>query len=285
MNERLGRGLSALIPSGAENPETRSDLGTLPIAQIKANPYQPRRNFDPGALAELAESIKANGIIQPLIVNKTADSAYELIAGERRLQAARLAGLEAVPVVIRSVSQKEQLQLAIVENVQREDLDPIEEAYAYQTLAEDFKLTHLEVAQIVSRERTTVTNSIRLLKLPLEVQALVSEGTLSSGHARAVLGVEPELQALFAQHIIQYRLNVRQAEQKAKTFASAKARASSPIADPALQKSLEKDLHSAFGLRAKVSEQGGKGRIILSYTGSEELARLRELLKAIRKDS
>ncbi|MDD3144094.1 MAG: ParB/RepB/Spo0J family partition protein, partial [Candidatus Cloacimonetes bacterium] len=153
MNERLGRGLSALIPQDQDSPEPRSNLGTLPLNQIKANPYQPRRVFDPVALQELAESIKANGIIQPLIVNKTAASDFELIAGERRLQAARLAGLESVPVVIRSVSQKEQLQLAIVENVQREDLDPIEEAYAYQTLADDFKLTHQEVAQIVSRDR------------------------------------------------------------------------------------------------------------------------------------
>jgi ParB family chromosome partitioning protein len=282
MNERLGRGLSALIPQAQDRPETGSNLGTLPIEQIKTNPYQPRRVFDPDALQELAESIKANGIIQPLIVNKTAASDYELIAGERRLQAARLAGLESVPVVIRSVSQKEQLQLAIVENVQREDLDPIEEACAYQTLADDFKLTHQEVAQIVSRDRATVSNSIRLLKLPLEVQSMVSSGLLSPGHARAVLAVGPELQALFAQYIIQYRLNVRQAEAKAKTFAP--SRAKEAPANREWSQSLERELSGAFGLKAKVSGQAAKGKITLSFSSAEELARLQELLKLIRKD-
>lgn len=282
MNERLGRGLSALIPQAQDRPETESNLGTLPIEQIKTNPYQPRRVFDPDALQELAESIKANGIIQPLIVNKTAASDYELIAGERRLQAARLAGLESVPVVIRSVSQKEQLQLAIVENVQREDLDPIEEACAFQTLADDFKLTHQEVAQIVSRDRATVSNSIRLLKLPLEVQSMVSSGLLSPGHARAVLAVEPELQALFAQYIIQYRLNVRQAEAKAKTFAPSQAK-ETPV-NREWSQSLERELSGAFGLKARVSGQAAKGKITLSYSSAEELARLQELLKLIRKD-
>lgn len=282
MNERLGRGLSALIPQAQDRPETGSNLGTLPIEQIKTNPYQPRRVFDPDALQELAESIKANGIIQPLIVNKTAASDYELIAGERRLKAARLAGLESVPVVIRSVSQKEQLQLAIVENVQREDLDPIEEACAYQTLADDFKLTHQEVAQIVSRDRATVSNSIRLLKLPLEVQSMVSSGLLSPGHARAVLAVEPELQALFAQYIIQYRLNVRQAETKTKTFAFSQAK-ETPV-NREWSQSLERELSGAFGLKARVSGQAAKGKITLSYSSAEELARLQELLKLIRKD-
>ena len=283
MNERLGRGLSALIPQDQDSPEPRSNLGTLPLNQIKANPYQPRRVFDPVALQELAESIKANGIIQPLIVNKTAASDFELIAGERRLQAARLAGLGSVPVVIRSVSQKEQLQLAIVENVQREDLDPIEEAYAYQTLADDFKLTHQEVAQIVSRDRATISNSIRLLKLPLEVQTMVSAGVLSPGHARAVLGVEPELQTLFAQHLVKYRLSVRQAEDKAKTFAP-----NQPQPAPANRywhKGLEQELSGVLGLKAKVSGQAAKGRITLSYSSAAELARLRELLKLIRKDA
>lgn len=283
MNERLGRGLSALIPQGQDNLETRSNLGTLPLEQIRTNPHQPRRNFDPGALDELARSIKINGIIQPLIVNKTEGSAYELIAGERRLQAARLAGLATVPVVIRSVSEKEQLQLAIVENVQREDLDPIEEACAYQTLADDFALTHQEVAQIVSRDRTTVTNSIRLLKLPLEVQSLISAGQLSPGHARAVLGVDPGLQSLFAQHIMQYRLNVRQAEEKARTFAQSKVK--EQPADPDLAKELELELRGALGLKARVSQTGHRGRITLSFSSSAELARLRELLRTARRES
>ncbi|HNT51757.1 MAG TPA: ParB/RepB/Spo0J family partition protein [Candidatus Syntrophosphaera sp.] len=282
MNEHLGRGLSALIPDREETPDTRANLGTLPLDRIRANPYQPRQNFDPDSLAELAESIKANGIIQPLIVTKAEGRDYELIAGERRLQAAKLAGLDMVPVVIRSVSQREQLQLAIVENIQREDLDPIEEARAYQTLAEDFGLTHQQVAQIVSKERVTITNSIRLLNLPGEVKTLVSAGQLSPGHARAVLAVEAELQPLFAQHIIQYRLTVRQAEDKAKSFAQARGLRQPPPETAQVWRKLESELQRALGLKARIKDFGGRGRITLSYSSPEELARLKELLKQLR---
>ncbi len=283
MNEHLGRGLSALIPDRPEPRESQASLGTLPIDRIKANPFQPRRNFDVDALAELAESIKANGIIQPLIVTKTEGSDYELIAGERRLQAARLAGLDSVPVVIRSVSHKEQLQLAIVENVQRQDLDPIEEAHAYQALAEDFSLTHQDIAQIMSKDRATISNSIRLLKLPAEVQALISAGEISPGHARAILSVEAEYQPLFAQFIIQYRLTVRQAEEKAKTFAESKIQPEHTSENSAFIKGFEKDLHRLLGLRVRVRERGGKGKITFEYTNLEELARFKDLLNLLRK--
>ena len=151
MNQRLGRGLDALIPQTQEQSLADMGLSTLPIEVIRLNRHQPRKNFNQDKLNELAESIKENGIIQPLIVSKTQSSDYMLIAGERRLQAAKLAGLDRVPVVIRSVSDKELLQLAIVENVQREDLNPIEEAMAYQALAEDFQLTHSEIATVVSK--------------------------------------------------------------------------------------------------------------------------------------
>ncbi|MBW6514165.1 MAG: ParB/RepB/Spo0J family partition protein [Candidatus Syntrophosphaera sp.] len=284
MNEHLGRGLSALIPDRDETPVGQANLGTLPIDRIKTNPYQPRRNFDPASLAELAESIKANGIIQPLIVTKTEGSDYELIAGERRLQAAKLAGLEQVPVVIRSVSHKEQLELAIVENIQREDLDPIEEAHAYQTLADEFQLTHQQIAQTVSKERTTVTNSIRLLNLPLEVQSLISDGQLSPGHARAVLSVEPEYQALFAQYIIQYRLTVRQAEAKAKTFAQTRVKPEHTTDNSAFLKSFAVDLQRLLGLKAKVNERGGRGKITLEYGSLEELAKFKDLINTLRRD-
>lgn len=284
MNERLGRGLSALIPKSSESG-SQSGLGTLPVAQIHANPHQPRRKFDPDALAELADSIKANGIIQPLIVNKTENSEYELIAGERRLQAAKLAGLDSVPVVIRSVSEKEQLQLAIVENVQREDLDPIEEALAYQTLADDFALSHQEVAGIVSRDRATVSNSIRLLKLPREVRDMVSTGVISPGHARAVLAVDPELQLQFAQHLIQYRLNVRQAEEKAKSFARDSKKKPVPAVDPAQTKILTQELQSALGLKVRINDRGGKGKITLSYGNPEELEKLKNLIKLSKENS
>lgn len=284
MNEHLGRGLSALIRDQEEKSPAGANLGTLPIERIRANSLQPRKNFDPEKLSELAESIKTNGIIQPLIVTKTEGSDYELIAGERRLQAARLAGIDSVPVVIRSVSKKEQLELAIVENVQREDLGPIEEALAYQTLVEDFSLTHQQVAQIVSKDRATVTNSIRLLKLSPETRQLVTDGLLTPGHARAVLSVEPEYQTQFAQYVIKYKLTVRQAEDKARTFALSQAKKSEPIPDnSAFLRGLEKDIRGALGLRAKVRERGGKGKITLEYADQEELARFKRLLASLKE--
>ncbi|HOD59626.1 MAG TPA: ParB/RepB/Spo0J family partition protein, partial [Candidatus Syntrophosphaera sp.] len=266
MKEHLGRGLSALIPDKEEIDDFKAHLSTLPVDQIKSNPLQPRLVIDDESIVELAESIKANGIIQPIIVNKTARSEYELIAGERRLRAAKLAGLDSVPVVIRSVDKKEQLQLAIVENIQRKDLDPIEEANAYQTLVEDFSLTHQEIAQMVGKDRPTISNCIRLLKLPLEIQAMVSEGKLSSGHARAILSIEPEYQVLFAQHIIQYHLTVRQAEEKAKTFIQQLEKPKPQENNPEILKTLEKDLHKILGLKVKVKERGGKGKITLEYS-------------------
>ena len=284
MKEHLGRGLSALIPDKEEIDDFKAHLSTLPVDQIKSNPLQPRLVIDDESIVELAESIKANGIIQPIIVNKTARSEYELIAGERRLWAAKLAGLDSVPVVIRSVDKKEQLQLAIVENIQRKDLDPIEEANAYQTLVEDFSLTHQEIAQMVGKDRPTISNCIRLLKLPLEIQAMVSEGKLSSGHARAILSIEPEYQVLFAQHIIQYHLTVRQAEEKAKTFIQQLEKPKPQENNPEILKTLEKDLHKILGLKVKVKERGGKGKITLEYSSPEELRHLQELLNTLRRD-
>jgi ParB family chromosome partitioning protein len=284
MNERLGRGLSALIPDHGDRREAHANIGTLPLDRIRANRYQPRRNFDPEKLAELAESIKENGIIQPLIVTKTEGSDYELVAGERRLQAAKLAGLDQVPVVIRSVSKKEQLQLAIVENIQREDLDPIEEANAYQALAEDFELTHQQIAQIMGKDRTTITNSLRLLKLPPEVQALVSSGELSSGHARAVLSAEASCQADFARHIVLYRLTVRQAEDKARTWKPESHPPRPAIADSPFIRSLETDISRLLGLKARVRNQGEKGRITLEYSTLEELTRFKDLINKLRRD-
>jgi ParB family transcriptional regulator, chromosome partitioning protein len=281
MNERLGRGLSALIPDRDEAKTGHLGLSTLPIDKIHANRYQPRKNFDNDKLAELADSIKENGIIQPLIVTKTEGSEYELIAGERRLQAAKLAGLEIVPVVIRSVSKKEQLQLAIVENIQREDLNPIEEALAYAALAEDFSLTHAQIAQIMAKERSTITNSIRLLKLPQSVQGMVNDGLISSGHARAILSVEEPLQEAFAEYIVQHGLTVRMAEERAPKFTG-----NNPPAKPEqtpLFHNLERDLQRTLGLKVKVTERNGKGSITLKYASHEELMAFKTLVNKLRE--
>jgi len=284
MNERLGRGLSALIPESREPENSRPGIGTLPIDSIKPNKYQPRKTFDQARLHELAESIKENGIIQPLIVTKTGSSEYELIAGERRLEAAKLAGLENVPVVIRSVSKKEQLQLAIIENIQREDLNPIEEALAYSALAEEFSLTHAEIAQTMSKDRATITNSIRLLKLPDEIKQQVASELLSPGHARSVLSVEPDYQRGFADFIIKYKLTVRQAEEKAKSYVQSLQKEEEHHKKTALIRSFEQELVSTLHLKATVREHKGKGKITLEYKSPAELELFKNLIKKLRQE-
>lgn len=283
MNEHLGRGLSALIPDRNQPENPQLGIGTLPINQIKPNHYQPRKTFDPDRLAELCESIKENGIIQPLIVTKTSATEYELIAGERRLEAAKLAGLEIVPVVIRSVSKKEQLQLAIIENIQREDLNPIEEAMAYSALAEDFELTHVQIAQKMSKDRATITNSIRLLKLPFEVQGMVSSEIISPGHARCILAVEPEYQQSFADFIVKYKLTVRQAEEKSKVYVQSLQKENDTPKRTALTRSFEQELASAFRMKATVREHKGKGKITLEYKSPEELENFKALLSKLKQ--
>jgi len=284
MNEHLGRGLFALIPDNDREQTPQLGITTLPIASIKPNRYQPRKTFDPEKMAELTESIKENGIIQPLIVTKTSSSEYELVAGERRLEAAKQAGLEKVPVVIRSVSKKEQLQLALIENIQREDLNPIEEAIAYNTLVEDFGLTHNQISEIVGKDRATVTNSLRLLKLPEEVKQMLVSGELNSGLARTVLSVPPELQNSFAEYIIKYNLTVRQAEEKAKTFSLAKKEEPEKAKTNARTKELERELSNLFCLKVKVQENNGKGKITLVYKSPEELEAFRTTLNKIRQE-
>ncbi len=281
MNDRLGRGLSALIPDGDKDPQIHTGIGTLPICRISPNRYQPRKKFDPERLQELAQSILENGIIQPLIVTKSEGSDYELIAGERRLEAARLAGLDSVPVVIRSVSKKEQLQMAVIENIQREDLDPIEEALAYQTLAEEFRLTHAEIAVVMGKNRSSISNSLRLLNLPEEVIRLVAEDAISAGHGRAILMAQPEYQLDFAHFIIKYQLNVRQAEARAPNFTGSTQAGAKAPKNP-LTRSFEQELSSIFGLKASVREAGGKGKITLEYRNPAELERLKQILNNLR---
>jgi ParB family transcriptional regulator, chromosome partitioning protein len=282
MNEHLGRGLSALIPGENKEHSINAGIGTLPIDRIKANRYQPRKSFNPERLQELSSSILEHGIIQPLIVTKSEGSDYELIAGERRLEAAKLAGLTSVPVVIRSVSQKEQLQMAIIENIQREDLGPIEEALAYQALAEDFGLTHAQIATVMAKDRATITNSLRLLKLPPEVIELVAAEALSAGHARAVLMVEPEYQIPFAHHLIKYKLSVRQAEAKARTFVSSLQKPDQLNPKNPLTRSFEQELSSLFQLKVSVREAQGKGKITLEYKSPQELEQLMKILEKLR---
>ncbi len=284
MNERLGRGLGALIPESDETAQTAAGITLVPVGHIKANRYQPRRRFVQEKLTELAMSIRENGIIQPIIVTKTASSEYELIAGERRLEAAKLAGLENVPVVVRSVSRKEQLELAIIENVQREDLNPIEEAMAYRMLISDFQLTHNDVAQKMAKDRVTITNSLRLLNLSEEIQELVSSGELSAGHARAILSLPAEAQSVFAAFILKHKLTVRQAEDKARTWGQEEApRAAKVSVKNSLLHSFEQDLSRLLKVKATIKDSRGKGKITLEYSSPEELETLKTLLFSLKQ--
>ncbi|MBT3756805.1 MAG: ParB/RepB/Spo0J family partition protein, partial [Candidatus Cloacimonetes bacterium] len=247
------------------------------------NRYQPRKQFNNEKLQELANSLKENGIIQPIIVTTKDEGEYELIAGERRLEASKLAGFNEIPVIIRSVSPKEQLQFAIIENVQREDLTAIEEAKAYQQLNEEFKLTHAQISEIVGKDRATITNFIRLLKLSGDVQMMILNEQISSGHARAILQVDEELRDRFSQLIIKNKLSVRKAEEEAKRIketgtVSPSKKKKEVIEIPEL-KEFEKNLKQKFNSKVKISDNNYKGKVSFYYSSQDELNKLLEKLE------
>ena len=216
MNQKkaLGRGLSALIPQKSETPVIVGSLAHIPLDRISANPYQPRKIFNEQTLDDLARSVREHGIVQPIVVTRTADNRYRLIAGERRFRAAQKAGLNTVPAVIKDLQKEgDALQIALIENIQREDLNPIEEANAYHQLHDEFGLTQEEISRRVGKERSTVANFLRLLKLPDTVKQRLASGQLSMGHARALLSLDsPKKQEQLADRIVRNSLNVRQTE-------------------------------------------------------------------------
>ena len=273
MEEKLGRGLDALIRSIDEQENPNTGITTVTVNRILPNRNQPRKVFEQAKLLELSESIKAKGIIQPIIVTKTDESEYELIAGERRLEAAKLAGLTEVPVIVRSVSQKEQLQLALIENIQRENLNPIEEANAYQQLVDEFQMNQVQISEIMGKDRTTITNSLRLLKLSNAIQDMILGGAISSGHARAILSVDEEKQQDFAREIVDNALSVRQAEEKAREFhpekKAKKERTPSAPKDPYLV-SIEEQLSEVLGFKTTIHDKENKGKIIIEYNDQQE---------------
>lgn len=285
----LGRGLGALIPTRpvADAPPAAaapgSGLAEVPIEQIQPNPYQPRKTFNDASIEELARSVREHGIIQPLVVTKIGDHKYRLIAGERRFRAAQKADLKTVPVVIKeTMADGDVLQVALIENIQREDLNPIEEAYAYHQLHEEFQLTQEEISRRVGKERSTVANFLRLMKLPDSVKKLLASGQLSMGHARAILAVDtPKKQEQLAERVVKRNLNVRQTEMLAAE--------KSPKAD---QPEKEKDVFTrdaeerlARTLRSKVEiDRKRRGGVIHIRFGSEdELIRLVEELMGRRR--
>ncbi len=282
----LGRGLGALIPSAENKVEARPDPTPLEVAvdRITASPFQPRRSFDEATLEELAGSIRNQGIIQPLVVRRK-DDGYELIAGERRWRAAIKAGLSRVPVVIRDASDHEALQLALVENLQREDLNPIEEAGGYRRLQEEFHWSQEEMADRVGKSRPAIANSLRLLSLPAEVQQEVAAGNLPAGQARALLGLHTEpLIVSASREVIAKGLSTRETEKMVRQLlVGRKRRRAAPLIDADL-KSLVEDLQRALGTRVRLipKPRSSKGKIEIEYYTLPDLERI---IQSITKTS
>lgn len=272
----LGKGLDALLPSsGISSDAAARTLTKLGIEEIHRNPRQPRQFFDRDKLAELAESIRINGILQPIVVRKSGDS-FEIIAGERRWRAAQQAGLKQVPCIIQSVGDQEILELALVENIQRDDLSPIEEANAYKMMIEDFSLTQDEIAKKVGKSRVAVTNILRLLHLPLSIQQLVIEGQLSMGHARALLPLSEEAtQKRLAAEIIKSDLSVRQTEIKVRNILTQDKTERDSAPDPNIVEARKK-LEEHWKTRIEIKGSDKSGRIILYYNSMEERDRIYE---------
>lgn len=280
MSFELGRGLDSLISKLPESTNSETGITTVKIEFIHPNKLQPRKLFDREKLEELAKSIKENGIIQPIIVTKSIDEdSYELVAGERRLEASKLAGFDEIPVIVRSISPKEKLLYAIIENVQREDLNAIEEALAYNQLINDFEMSQAQVAEMMGKDRSTITNTLRMLKLTPQVQKLLLNNDISAGHCRAILQIPEEEQLTFAKKIISETLSVRKAEELAQAWNS-KTKKKKPASQR--RKDVEEVLKQQFKLNIKVEEKNGKGKIVIQYKNEEEL---NALLKSLETSS
>lgn len=307
---RLGRGIDALIPNSKNisKPATKQqsnnnqDVKTvdvvkevvkevpkdikLKVSQIEPNREQPRKQFKQEALEELAASIKEHGLIQPIVVRKKKDY-YEIVAGERRWRAAKLAGIKEVPVIIKDYSSQELMEIALIENLQREDLNPIEEAMAYKRLIDEYGLLQEDVAKKVSKSRSAITNSMRLLKLSDEVKEMLINEDISGGHARALLAIDNQtVQTELAKQIISKKLSVRETEKLVKAYINGPAAKTEPInsKDDALYKAIEERLKSIMGSKVSINRKaGGKGKIEIEYYSSDDLERLIELFNSINQ--
>lgn len=288
----LGRGLSALLedpgtditvhhaPTEAAPQRAAGSIAQIPIAQIEPNPFQPRTTFAPEAILELAQSIKELGIIQPVTVRKLGYDRYQLISGERRFRASQVAGLAEVPAYIRIANDESMLEMALVENIQREELDAIEVAISFQRLLEEVNLTQEALSEKVGKDRTTVTNYLRLLKLPAEVQLGLRQRQIGMGHARALLALpDPVQQAELYRRIVESQLSVRQVEEMARDNKRAAAPAARKRPDAARHKELGKVLSDRLGARVTVKQaEAGKGRIEIAFRNDEDLDRIKDLL-------
>jgi ParB family chromosome partitioning protein len=276
----LGKGLDSLIPTGGEG---EGSLRDIPLSQITGNRYQPRVQFDEESLASLTASVRELGVLQPILVRPAGDGEYELIAGERRFRAAKRAGLTTVPALVRTVEDLSSLEQALVENLHRQDLNPLEEAAAYQQLIEDFELTQEQVAKRCGRSRSAVANLLRLFQLPPEVQKLVAEGELTAGHARTLLGTPDEAyQVTLARRIVEDQLSVRDVEEAVRLRnegpAPTPSRGPAPSEKPAAYLEVEELLAGRLETRVKVDGSGGKGRLVVQFADVDDLDRITRIL-------
>jgi len=285
-NTGLGRGLDALIDTTHVNTNGSSSINEVPLNEIKANPNQPRHNFDEEALEELAASIREIGVISPITLRKNADQDYLIIAGERRYRAAKMAGLDTIPAYIRTAKDEQIMEMALIENIQREDLDAIEIALAYQRLMDDYSLTQERMAERVGKKRATVANYLRLLRLPAEIQMGIKEKKIDMGHARAILAMkQPTEQISLYKRILQEGLSVRQVEkiasgQKEEQKSTHKAKTSLQL--PELDQ-LKKELSSFFGVKVNLScNEQGKGKIAIAFNSDAELQQIMQKLDTRR---
>lgn len=278
----LGRGLGALIEdNGFDAPD--GGVRSLPLRRIEPNPLQPRREFDPEALQALADSISAHGVIQPLTVRETPSGYYQIIAGERRWRAARMAGLEEVPVLVVEADDRTVMELALIENLQREDLNPMEEAAGYRTLADDYRMTQEEIADRVGKSRAAVANSLRLLSLSDELADMVRSGKLTPGHARALLSLKDEkLRLQAAQRIIALQLSVRQAETLCRNLAKPKEVPKMQTLQVDYISDCERSLSRKLGRRVRIINGKRKGHFELEFYGPEDLNRLLFALQKVK---
>ncbi len=285
----LGRGLKSLLSdtpdSGTfeEAPVSSGNMSELPVSEIEVNPFQPRKYFDQEALRELADSIKVHGIIQPITVRKLARNQYQLISGERRFQAARLTGLRTIPAFVRSADDQQMLEMSLIENIQRENLNPIEVALSYQRLLTECKLKQDELGERVGKNRSTVTNYLRLLKLPPDIQIALRDNKLSMGHARAIINVEnPEAQLLIFKKTLREDLSVRQVEELARSMSRGgkeKTQVSPVTAASREIVQLQGKLSSHFGTKVSVKSDGRKGEIKIPFLSIEDLNRILDIFK------
>ena len=295
----LGKGLDSLIPDNKsiksvtpdksaeakKEAEEKAGVQMMKINEVEPNRDQPRKNFDEDALLELSDSIKQFGVLQPLLVRKRKDY-YEIIAGERRWRAAKIAGVKEVPVIVKEYTDQEILEIGLIENIQRENLNPIEEAIAFKRLLEEFNLKQDEVAERVSKSRTAVTNSMRLLKLSDKVQQMIIDDMISTGHARALLAIDdPELQYTLANKIFDEKLSVRETEKLVKEIKNPKKPKEKKVMENAfIYQDLEEKMKGVFGTKVSIASKGkGKGKIELEYYSDDELEHLFDMMMSIKR--